>query len=87
MCLAWGSRLCATLFPATAGPDLPCARYHPDKQADEGKEAKDRAERHFQRLTDAHNTLSDPARREEYDKQRMLASIMQRKFGAGWTGR
>lgn len=43
--------------------------YHPDKAgaavADEGK--KKEIEEHFQRIQDAYETLSDPAKRREYD--------------------
>lgn len=43
--------------------------YHPDKAgaavADEGK--KKEIEEHFQKIQDAYETLSDPAKRREYD--------------------
>ena len=43
--------------------------YHPDKAgaavADEGK--KKQIEQHFQKIQDAYETLSDPAKRREYD--------------------
>jgi len=55
--------VCAAAYRKTA------LEYHPDKAgaavADEGK--KKEIEEHFQKIQDAYETLSDPAKRREYD--------------------
>lgn len=48
------------------------ARYHPDKH--QGNELKDLAEEKLAELNEAYNTLSDPAKRAAYDRQRGSAS-------------
>lgn len=55
--------VCAAAYRKTA------LEYHPDKAgaavADEGK--KKEIEEHFKKIQDAYETLSDPAKRREYD--------------------
>lgn len=57
------------LFGAGAAYRKQALEHHPDKAgaavADEG--TKKQIEEHFQKIQDAYETLSDPAKRREYD--------------------
>lgn len=46
--------------------------WHPDKATDEDRPA---AEARFRELTEAYETLSDPARRRDYDTRRRLEQV------------
>jgi len=53
-------------------------KIHPDKNHAAG------AQQAFQRLNEAHNTLSDPAKRREYDLKRPAASGSAAQAGPAW---
>jgi curved DNA-binding protein CbpA len=43
-------------------------RFHPDRHGAELEDVRDQATRLFARMTEAHQVLSDPVRRKEYDE-------------------
>ena len=44
-----------------------CFRWHPDKVQEADQKAE--AEKRFKQVAEAYNTISDPAKRMEYDRQ------------------
>lgn len=42
-------------------------KYHPDKQQGKSKEEQDAAEARFKEITEAHEVLADPKKRQQYD--------------------